>query len=91
MFLSIIGSAGIGVVWGWLAGKLEGRIHHPQRTYPVLFIATFLVFLEIFLIEGAFSGVLFWGAMAISLVMHVIWRRSIRRRFDLMNQVPYGG
>jgi hypothetical protein len=91
MVLSIIGTAGIGVVWGWLIGLLEGRIFRPQRTIPILFIATFLIFLEILLIEGAVSSVLFWGAMAFSLILHVVWRRKIRRQFDLMTQIPYGG
>jgi hypothetical protein len=90
MVLPLLGSIGIGMVWGWLIGTLEGHIHQPQRTIPAVSLATLLVIIEVFLIEGAGAVVVLLGAITLSLLIHVFWRRQLRLRYGLMNKISFG-
>ena len=91
MVLPLFGSIGIGMVWGWLIGNLEGRIHQPQRTIPVIIVATFPIFVEVFLLEDARAVVVLGGAITFTLLIHVFWRRQLRRRYGLLNKNSLGG
>jgi hypothetical protein len=91
MVLSLLGSAGIGVVWGWLIGSLYGRIHDPQRTVPAVIIGTIPVILEVAVLEGLPAVIVLLGACALALGIHISWRRQLYRRFGWLNENSSGG
>jgi hypothetical protein len=83
--LNLIGSFAIGMVWGWLLGNLEGRIRRPRQTIPFFALATLAIVASIFWFQE-WRGVLFFGAaVGLAFLIHISWRRHLRRRFESLN------
>jgi hypothetical protein len=83
MFLAILGSLGIGLVWGWLAGGMEGRLQHPLRTLPGIALATSAILVQIVYWVGWQGMLYFLGAGILAFLIHVGWRRELRKQFFL--------
>ncbi len=83
MILSFAGGMGIGLVWGWLIGSLEGRIKNPRLTIPVVIIAILVVSLEIFWFLSWSVTVLFWVSLLSTLAIHLFWRKRLREVFGV--------
>jgi hypothetical protein len=77
----MLGSAGVGLVWGWFMGNLSGRIQRPIFDGLAFSIATLLLAAEMFLMVNWMSLVLFLSTAGISLMIHLGWRRDLCKRF----------
>ena len=80
MFISTLGSSGIGLVWGWIVGSLADRLHRPNRNVLGVTLATL-----------AISGCLLWlidwhalpfflGAALFAFLIHAGWRQELQSR-----------
>jgi hypothetical protein len=78
MDLSLLGSAGIGVVWGWILGTWDNRIHTSEKTGPAIGVATVLVFLDVYILEGIVAILVLLGAIIVSRVLYGAWQHYIR-------------
>jgi hypothetical protein len=84
--LSLLGSAGAGLVWGWLMGGFGGPMTHPIRTSLVLIGATLVSAMVVFWLAGLVSGLTFLAAVGIAAGSRHSWyRRLAERREPLQN------
>lgn len=81
MLITQLGSIGIGMVWGWLLGSLEGRVRQHQLVGWATSLATLLASTVVFLFTDKRGLWFFLGATALSLLLHLAWRQELRRRF----------
>ncbi len=79
--LPIAGGVGIGLVYGWYVGSFEGRFNGFEVTIPAIIAAGMAISLMALWLSGVFGLVGFIVSTACALSIHVIWRRSLRRRF----------
>jgi hypothetical protein len=86
MVHTILGSVGVGLVWGWLAGGLEGRLRHPLRAFPAIALATSAILVQIGYQVDWRGAAFLLGAAIFSFLIHVGWRRELRKRFGLLSQ-----
>ena len=87
MVLSLLGSAGFGAVWGWLAGILYGSSRLPRRTIPLLLFVTVPVFWSVSLAGGPGLLPVAGGAAVSAFLLFTGWRSYLSRRFGK----PAGG
>ena len=80
MSITMLGSAAVGLVWGWLMGSLGGSMLRPLRTVPVLTLATLLLAGEVLMLANWQAVLLCLGATALTLLLHLGWRRTLRDR-----------
>lgn len=79
--LTSIGSAGIGLVWGWLWGmwlvlRADGRQSNGRTLLILLFSTTLLGLLVWWLADG--RALAWWGATAVlALFAHFAWREYL--------------
>lgn len=85
MLITMLGSMGLGLVWGWLMGSLGGRGGRLLLNGLALSTATLVFAIEVFLLAGWRALAPFLGAAAFALLLHVLWRRKLRKRFGLPN------
>jgi hypothetical protein len=81
MLITLLGSVGIGLVWGWLLGNLGGRVRRPQLVGWSTSLATLLVATLVLMFTDRRALWFFLGATALSLLLHLAWRQELRRRF----------
>jgi hypothetical protein len=80
MLIILLGSAGIGLVWGFLAASVEGQLRHPLRTGVALALATLLIASEIFLLGNWQALLCFFGASTVAFTVRISWHRELRSR-----------
>jgi hypothetical protein len=85
MLITMLGSIGLGLVWGWLMGSLSGRGRRLLLNGLALSTATLVFAIEVFLLAGWRALVIFLGAAASALFLRVLWRRELRKRFGPPN------
>lgn len=85
MLITLIGSIGMGLVWGWLLGSLGGRVWRPQLVGWSTSLATALVAFVVLMFADRRGLWFFLGATALSLLLHLAWRQELRRRFGISN------
>lgn len=81
MLIAMLGSAGTGLVWGWLMGRLGGRVRQPLRDGLALGAATLFLAGEVLVLVDWQALALFLGATGLALLVHLGWRRELRDRF----------
>jgi hypothetical protein len=91
VILSLLGSAGVGAVWGWLAGIAYGSSRLPQRSIPLLLLATAPVFWEISLVGGYDLLPVSAGASVSAFLIYTGWRSYLSRRFGQPAGRHFGG
>lgn len=73
-----MGSIGIGLVWGWLIGGLEGRTNQVWPTVFAVFGAT-LAFCLIVFRYASWAGVAFFlGATVLAFLLHSALNNELR-------------
>ena len=85
MLLSILGSTGLGLVWGWLGGHL---LHHERPTHRAIFafaLATLLFVVCVRWMSGWREAVFFLGVALVSFLLHGAWRQELRKQFETSN------
>ena len=81
--LSALGSAGIGLVLGWLVGRPRTPLAHPVRTWLMLAAGTAAAGLLVFRLAGTVALLVFCAALPLASVLHYSW---IRRLSDRVGQ-----
>jgi len=81
MNITLIGSVGFGLVWGWLLGSLGGRVQRPQLVGWSAGAATLVVAAVVRWYTDRRSLWFFLGAAGLSLLLHLGWREELRRRY----------
>jgi hypothetical protein len=81
MTIALIGSVGAGFVWGWLMGEFSSKAYRIQRLIVSLGIATVLYALSVLWLAGWKAVVLFVGATALALLLHLGWQGQLISRF----------
>ena len=89
--LSLLGSAGVGAVWGWLAGILYGSSRLPRRTIPLLLFVTVPVFWSVSLAGGPGLLPVTGGAAVSAFFVYSGWRSYLSRRFGKPAGDHFGG
>jgi len=75
-----LGSAGLGLVWGWLAGGFRTPAH-PLRTGLVLATATLASGLVVFWLSQIVPMLIFLVAVGVAAVSRHLWHRRLDERF----------
>lgn len=70
MLFQILGSTGIGLVWGWLISNLEGRAIRRLRTIFTIFGATLAFCLVVFGYISWAGVASFLGATVLAFLFH---------------------
>jgi hypothetical protein len=78
----LLGSIGLGLVWGWLAGLWGSQVRRRLRYALALAAATALLGLEVLWLAGGWSLALFLAAAGAAWIAHAYWRRTLRRYRD---------
>lgn len=81
MMVTILGSVGIGLVWGWLVGNLTGRGKQTLRNGLALSAATIPLAIWIFVLTDWRAMVFFLSSIGPALLFHLGWQRELRNRF----------
>jgi hypothetical protein len=79
MWIQIAGCLGIGLVWGWLVGSLEGRMDRPIHTVFAVSLASIAVGVTIFSLQNWRGVACFIAAALFALFVHIWWRRELRQ------------
>jgi len=80
MLLLILGSIGVGIVWGWLAGGLEGHVRRYLLTVVVVLVASLALGWLVFGYSSWHGTAFFSVAAVLAFLAHVAWRRMLRRQ-----------
>lgn len=83
MQIGMLGSLGLGLVWGWLIGIVSRSL--PPRWLLhclALGLATALLTLETWLFVDWRAAVFFVVAVTLALCVHLIWLHSLRRQLS---------
>ena len=78
--LPLIGSAAMGLAWGWLLGLLHARTEKPVRDALLLFGATVLAAVEVFLFVDWVATVIFVASAALAWLIHKLWLGGLREK-----------
>lgn len=83
-----MGSIGLGLVWGWLIGFLEGRILRPGLVIVTSTISTLILAAEVYWLAGLRATPTFLIGIGLGLFLHSQWRRELRGRRQTESQHP---
>lgn len=75
-----MGSAGLGLVWGWLLVLVwrEAPGKRPLRTTAALFLATALISWQLYLFANWPQMIVFGVTAVIAFSIHLAWRTRLR-------------
>lgn len=80
MLITILGCVGIGLIWGWWIGNLDGRITHPMLYRLALGIESLALAIYIYILVGWEILGFFLSASGLALCLHLAWRQELRTR-----------
>jgi len=75
-----LGSAGFGLVWGWLIGNLPGNVRKPMRSISAAIIATAAIIADVLWFSDWIAVGIFLVAALLSFVAHLSWRHSLMEK-----------
>jgi hypothetical protein len=85
MVITLLGSIGIGLVWGWLIGPFGD---HPRRKLLnglTVSAATLSLATLVYWFAGWQGTVFFLGLTTLAFLLHLGWRHELRRRFSIFS------
>jgi hypothetical protein len=82
MVLGELGALAAGSVWGWLAVLFVAPSQRPVATGSAMLAASAAFAFEVTLFVDELGTVLFAGAALVGFIVHVVWRRLLRRRLE---------
>jgi len=85
MLLSILGSAGIGLVYGWLGGNLFHRENTTHRATLIFALVTLAFSAAVRWMSGWREMIFFLAVALFSFLLHGAWRQELRRQFESSN------
>jgi hypothetical protein len=80
MILALVGSAAIGLVWGWLLGRYPGSSQRPVLTYTALTLASVCLVVAVVSFATWYGMIAFFAGLFWAASVHIGWRRALRRR-----------
>jgi len=80
MLVTWPGSAGIGLVWGWLMGRIIGWTPRPLIKGLTPGVGTILLSIQIYFLADFRSLIFFFVTAGFALLIHLEWLRRLRRR-----------
>ncbi|MCA9933523.1 MAG: hypothetical protein H6662_17220 [Ardenticatenaceae bacterium] len=78
--MTTIGSASVGLVWGWWVVMVEHGWKRPLHAFPLLILPTLLLPLLLWWFYDWVTAVTFLVAAFISLSTHLAWLKQIKDR-----------
>lgn len=83
--MTMIGSIGMGLVWGWLLILVGGRgvWKRPFLTPFLLSLATLIITAYLFSFTDFSTSLLFLFAATVAAFFHLAWQHELRRRFSV--------
>jgi hypothetical protein len=84
MLITLLGSIGIGLVWGWLIGPLGDRPRRKFLNVLTVSAATLSLAGLVYWFAGWQGTVFFLGPMTLAFLLHLGWRQELRRRFPIL-------
>lgn len=81
---AIIGGTGVGLVWGWLAASFLDRLPNFIATLAVL-LSTLVLAAALWGLNAWSSGLVFLGVALFSFLLHLVWRKALRRQIQTYN------
>lgn len=82
MLIILLGGAGLGLVWGWLMGNLDGQLLRSKWTKFIIYITTLLLAVEVLVLLEWRIFLVFVSMMVLSLLLHLEWQHKLRKRFS---------
>lgn len=87
MLITLLGSTGVGFVWGWLMAGVFGSGRKPRLNLLLLSLATALILAEVSWLAGWRSAAFVLGAAGVAFMLHLGWRRQLCNRFGINKPV----
>ena len=81
MWLTLLGSTCIGLVFGWLIGSYDYRTTKRRRNLAIVFLVTVALAAGVFFFADWRGSALFLGATLLILLLHLGWLNELRLRF----------
>lgn len=78
-----VGAMALGVVWGWLLTPARHLARRSLVRLLVLGLMSATLGLEVHLLASGSATMVFAGAAMLGVVLHMEWRRALRRRFGM--------
>jgi len=75
--LRVLGSIGVGLVWGWLLGSFICRGGSSWQTVMLLCLSTLMLGLTVVLFADWSGLAWFSGALLFASLLHVGWRQKL--------------
>ena len=75
--MGMLGSAGLGLVWGWMIGSFSWSVKRPRRNFLSFFFATVAISAEVVLFSGWVGLSFFTGAALPAFFARIEWRRKL--------------
>ena len=85
MLLTILGSIGIGLVWGWLLGHAFFFSKFGYLRLAGLLLGTAAAAVPSFLFAGMRGVVAFIAAAALTVWIRTSWSRELQRKAKILN------
>lgn len=82
--LTLLGSTGLGFVWGWLIGGFSSSARRLRQAV-VFSAATLLYGFEVFWLGGGKAVIFFLCATVLALLLHLGWQSQLHNRFGFFN------
>jgi hypothetical protein len=79
--LTALGSAGIGLVWGWRIARSGGQEGRPRLGGAAARVASLILLAgQVHLVAGDGAAVVFFGAIILAFALRLGWHRALRQR-----------
>ncbi len=85
MLITVFGSIGIGLVWGWHIGPFGDRPRRKLLNALTVSAATLLLAGLVYWLAGWQETVFFLGFTTLAFLLNLGWRRELRRRFSIFS------
>jgi hypothetical protein len=79
MPISLAGSMGIGIVWGWVSCRINKASRLSMRGVVTLSLASLLEALAIFLLIELQAAISYLFALPFGFIIHFTWHARLRR------------
>lgn len=83
MVITLLGSLGVGFVWGWLMSSIFASVQKSVLNVLLLSLATLLILGETVWLAGWRAAAFLAGAAGVSFLVHLIWRRTLLNRLGI--------
>jgi hypothetical protein len=80
MLLQFLGTIGVGLVWGWLAGKVWGKRRPGWPFLLSIIVSSLTVISVVFAYLGWTGAAFFLGAAFLAFLLHLAWLDELRRK-----------